>query len=36
MYKRQISEKVRMQNGIPRDPEKRPNPYNSIWDIFKN
>ena len=36
MYKTQISQQVRMQNGIPRDPSKRPNPYNSIWDIFKN
>ena len=36
MYEKQISEKVRIQNGIPRDPKKRPNPYNSIWNMFGN
>ena len=35
MYEKQISEKIRKLNGIPRDPRKRPNPYDSIWDIFQ-
>ena len=35
MYEKQISEKIRRLNGIPRDPKKRPNPYDSVWDIFK-
>ena len=36
MYEKEISEKVRIQNGIPRDPKKRPNPYNSMWNMFGN
>lgn len=35
MYEKQISEKIRRLNGIPRDPRKKPNPYDSVWDIFK-
>ena len=35
MYEKNLSERVRRRNGIPRDPRKRPQPYDSIWDIFK-
>jgi len=35
MYKKHLSDSVRRRNGIPRDPKKRPQPYDSIWDIFK-
>ena len=35
MYEKHISEKIRRRNGIPRDPRKKPNPYDSVWDIFK-
>ena len=30
-----LTERVRRRNGIPRDPRRRPKPYDSIWDIFK-
>ena len=34
LYEKRISEKDRRGNGIPRDPRKNPQPYNSIWNIF--
>ena len=34
LYEKQISAEMRKGNGIPRDPRKNPQPYNSIWDVF--
>ena len=34
LYEKHISDRVRKINGIPRDPRRQPNPYNSIWDVF--
>ena len=31
---KQISNQMRKNNGIPRDPRRNPTPYNSVWDIF--
>ena len=34
LYEKQLSDSVRKRNGIPRDPRRQPNPYNSVWDVF--
>ena len=34
LYEKQINDQTRKNNGIPRDPRKRPSPYNSIWNVF--
>ena len=34
LYEKQISDETRKNNGIPRDPRRNPQPYNSIWNVF--
>ena len=34
LYKKHLNDQTRQINGIPRDPRKRPSPYNSIWNVF--
>jgi len=35
LYEKHISDRARKANGIPRDPRRHPNPYNSLWNVFK-
>tara|TARA_B100001142_G_scaffold261821_1_gene264623 strand:- start:268 stop:1044 length:777 start_codon:yes stop_codon:yes gene_type:complete len=35
LYEKHISDRARKENGIPRDPRRHPNPYNSLWNVFK-
>lgn len=34
LYEKHISDRARKENGIPRDPRRHPNPYNSLWNVF--